>query len=124
MITRITTRASTLVTQVTQAIRTVVTDLRGWLRGVWRQHRDRLNDDRDYARAIGAATTAMAALFTQDPAMLAVVAAAVALHRRSPRHQASPRTASTSPYGAADDPWDPDPDRWSDVSPRWDGGSF
>src|SRR3954467_5325466 len=96
-----------------------------YLAKAWRQHRERVNSNPDYAVAFGAAAAATAKLFTDDPALLAVIAALIALylaiHHATRRY---PWRSSTDPYGAADDPWDPKPDRWDDdLSPRWDDGT-
>jgi hypothetical protein len=136
------TRLDSFVERISECVEWVVTRLSTALRGLWRQHRDRMNNDRDYAPAIGAATTAMAALFTTDPALLAVVAAVVALyvalhHATRPSNWPSPDRPEGGSRGGwepdlgparggrqntAHSGWDPYQDRWDDLSPRWDGG--
>ena len=93
------------------------------IRGLWRQHRDRVTNDRDYATALGAAAAAVAALFTQDPALLAVVAAvARCMSRSTTPPTPSPGDAPTTPMTALTAPGAHLRTRGQDPSPRWDDG--
>src|SRR5262245_26960315 len=80
MIKKMKTRVTDAQRKCRARVREVAASVGSRIRGLWRQHRDRVNNNHDYAAALGAAAAALAALFTEDPALLAVVAALVALY--------------------------------------------
>ncbi len=79
---------------------------RSWLKQVWASHQERANTNTAYVAALGAAACAVAKLVTQDPALLAVVAALVAVYVAI-HHATTP------------DPWRPSSSRWDDDGLSW-----